>query len=485
MRPASLAFRLRRRLLDGPPPELDLADIQGNILRGYRCPTTTYVFLSVVDAEPARAWLAELADQLTTAERRPSGLALNLAVTATGLARLGVDPARLSRLPRAFLQGMAARAAELGDEVHDVDGTPVSEGWHPPFVPGGLVHLMLMASGDAGRVAEAVDDLRGGLWQCGVMVVDTLTGTRLPGEREHFGFRDGISQPAVEGVHDAADAGSGRARGGSYHPVRAGEFVIGLPGEDGVVVEDVPSLTRHGSYLVLRKLEQDVASFERHVEEAAHQTGLAPGLVRAKLMGRWPDGAPLSLHPEPPEPGPADGDNGLDMENGFDFADDLAGARCPIGAHIRRANPRGTLEFDGALEHRHRVIRRGIPYGPPYRPEGRPDEHDDAERGLIFVSYQADIADQFEFVQQQWLGDGNVFALGADRDPVVADPRGGSGLMRLEGLPAGDDGSPAVPPVFVDALARCVTSRGGEYFLVPSISAVRRLGRMRVVEVGR
>ena len=481
---------------DAQTPPLDRDDIQGNILRPYRCAATTYLFLTVTDRASARQWLGELADQITPASAEDLPVAVNLAVTCAGLARLGVAPERLARFPEAFRQGMACRAERLGDPVVHRDGTAAPEGWHPPFGMDNDVHLMLMVSGSVAAVAAKVDELEQGFWQAGVTEPDPaltagrtgdgvlpldrrLVANRLEGGVEHFGFRDGLSQPAVEGVHPSAIAGTGRlvvrrTRGveqRSWVPITAGEFILGLPAEDGTVLDDVPSLTRNGSYLVLRKLEQDVPAFEAMVARVAEQAGLDPELARAKIMGRWRDGTPLVHAPGRRDgglsPGPA-----VTPDAGFDYDHDPDGVRCPVGAHVRRANPRGSLGFDGRLEHRRRIIRRGMPYGPPHQ-----DGTEDVERGLVFVCYQADIAGQFELVQSQWLADGNVFALGADRDPVVADVREGSGLMRLEGTAAAQDAGDR-PPVFVSTDAPCVRLRGGEYFLVPSRSAIRRLARL-------
>ncbi len=476
----------------GVPP-LDLDDIQGNILRPYGHPATTYLFLAVVDAALARLWLGELHDQITSARHRPPpAVTLNLAVTYAGLVKLGVSWIKLTRLPRAFRDGMAARAGQLGDPMTERDGEIVPDGWHKPFGPDHSLHLMLMVSGDKESVAAKVEELEQGFWQSGVTASERalqtgqsgdgaarqpaveraeepLMAARVDGDTEHFGYRDGLSQPAIEGIHDQAVTGTGRLREGKWVPIKAGEFILGMPAEDGAVVDDVPSLTRNGSYLVLRKLEQDVAAFRAMVERAAQHTDLDRELVRAKLMGRWPDGTPLSRRAEEPDP-----DRGRDRSarNDFDFGTDSLGARCPIGSHIRRANPRGSMGFDGALEHRRRMIRRGMPYGTSFR-EGTEGD----ARGLVFVCYQADIADQFEFVQSQWMSDGNAFALGADRDPVVGEPCGSSGRMRFEGG-SDPEGSPVRAPVYIDTGVRCVVVRGGEYFLVPSLSAIRGLSRL-------
>jgi Dyp-type peroxidase family len=209
-------------------------------------------------------------------------------------------------------------------------------------------------------------------------------------------------------------------------------------------------------------MEQDVAEFRRLLAATAQMLGVDPELVAAKLMGRWRDGTPIALRPSGPDSAVADNKR---VNNRFTFADDADGVRCPIGAHIRRVNPRGSLGFGGLLERRHRIIRRGMPYGDPL-PEGAENDHGD--RGLLFACYQADIERQFEFIQSQWANDGNVFGLGVDRDPLIGDPSSGSGRMRIEGR----------PPRFIDAFQRTVRVRGGAYLLVPGISALIHLSRL-------
>jgi hypothetical protein len=188
--------------------------------------------------------------------------------------------------------------------------------------------------------------------------------------------------------------------------------------------------------------------------------------VAAKLVGRWPDGTPVAVRPDAPDPDLA---GSRETANAFDFRDDALGLACPRGAHVRRMNPRGALPFDGKLVNRHRIIRRGLPYGPEL-PPGAPE--DGVERGLIFACYQVDIERQFEFIQANWINDGNVFGLGGDRDPITGTAPAASeaGDHRLRKMTI-----PGRPPFFVSPLPDVVTVRGGEYFLVPGIDGLRHL----------
>ena len=180
--------------------------------------------------------------------------------------------------------------------------------------------------------------------------------------------------------------------------------------------------------MVWRKLHQDVAGFRAQLARQAQHLGLDEELVAAKLVGRWRDGSPLVLRPDGPDPALGDDKR---RANDFRYGDDQLGLRCPRGAHVRRANPRDTLGWEGRLTARHRILRRGMPYGPALA-EGEPD--DGEARGLLFVCLQASIARQFEIVQSQWCNDGNAFGLGREADPITG-PAGGEVRHIIEGDP--------------------------------------------------
>jgi Dyp-type peroxidase family len=437
--------------------QLELNDIQGNILSGYGAHATTYVFLTIHDAAEAKAWLGDL--QITTADEPRPEVAVNVAVTHAGLRVLGVPPRALATFPAAFTEGMANRESVLGDTG---DNAPAR--WEAPFRADDPLHLMVMvAPRDAAKVRQRVEDLQQGLWQAGLCeAAPPLVAQRLIGDHEHFGYQDGMSQPGVLGLHEEGGEGEDAWEDGHWRPLEPGEFILGMPDEDGLSSLPEPSeLSRNGTYLVFRKLHQDVAQFRRLIKHTSQQVGMSSERVKAKLMGRWTDGTPLALS-DKPNPAIA---TDKKRNNRFTYVDDVDGSRCPLGAHIRRANPRASLGFGGVLERRHRIIRRGMPYGSPLPPDA---DDDGAPRGLAFVCYQADIARQFEFIQSQWLNDGNVFALGSDRDPLVGDPGGGSRRMRIEGR----------PPKFVDALQETVIVRGGAYFLVPGVGGLRFLSQL-------
>jgi Dyp-type peroxidase family len=245
----------------------------------------------------------------------------------------------------------------------------------------------------------------------------------------------------------------------AWRALRAGEFVLGYEDEDGgPPPAPAPPLHRNGTFMVWRKLHQDVAGFRRFVRDAAGETGLDAGLVAAKVVGRWPDGSPLVLRPNN---GDARLGNDRGRVNDFAYGGDAAGLACPRGAHIRRANPRDALRAGGGkLTARHRLLRRGMPYGPPL-PEGADD--DGVDRGLVFVSFQASIERQFEIVQARWLNDGDAFGLARTADPLAGAVGADGARLRIGGH----------PPRYATAMRAFVTPRGGEYLFVPGIAGLR------------
>lgn len=467
--------------------QIDRGDIQAGILHGLRGSSRAHVFLEVDDPCAARTWLGEAAGFVTVDADHPApAVSVNVAITFAGLRALGMPQHRLATLPEPFRQGMAARADLIGDT-----GTNHPTSWEAPFRFHDPLHIVVILDGDHDALTQRVEELRDGLWQDGLVeLCPALWGHRLPQDREHFGYVDGLSQPPIEGVPGArcpSSPGQGRLRGTTWEAVPAGEFVLGLPDSDGMRDRTLPALTTNGSYLVLRKLAQDVAAHRSLVRATAERAGISTELAAAKIMGRWPDGRPLTLQestrpgtcatsdPMDPTDHPTAGSSDRMPSGGPDrvYTDDPRrgytydgddGTGCPVGSHVRRANPRGSLGFGGRLEHRHRLLRRGIPYGPPYRVDEAGAEADQADRGLIFACYQSDLAMAFEFVQSTWLLDGDTFGLGDDQDPVLGTD---GGAFRLGGAaPVRLDGQPTV------------RVRGGAYLLMPGGRGLHHLSTL-------
>ncbi|MFF5225379.1 Dyp-type peroxidase [Dactylosporangium sp. NPDC000521] len=431
---------------------MDLHDIQRGVLSPRPSPyAARYLAFRIDDRADGRELMRRAAAVVTSAADSTSPLGetwVSAAVTCSGLRALGVPERSLDSMAWEFRQGMAARATALGDT-----GPSAPEAWEPPLGSPN-VHVVLVAlAPDTATLDAAIDRARPAYERLpGVTAIWRQDCHAPPSETEPFGYRDGISHPAVEG---SGFPGTNPLEA----PLKAGEFVLGYPDELGGVQTTAPDvLGRNGSYVAFRKLRQDVAAFRRFLRASADTDG--EELVAAKLMGRWRSGAPLALAPERDDPA-------LGRANAFLFAGkDPGGFTTPGGSHIRRANPRDSAV---AGEVRlHRMIRRGTAYGPSL-PEGVLDD-DGADRGLLFAFVGAHLGRQFEFVQTEWLNNGVFFGAGDARDPIAAT--GGPGVAdytiprrpvrrKLRGMP------------------NFVTTRGGEYAFLPGITALRWLGEQR------
>ena len=370
------------------------------MLRGYTMPAAAYLWLRIVDVAEARALMRRMLPQVATAapwataprdgdERR---------VHVRGAAGAGAGRRRAGLLPGGFREGMAARAERLGDR-----GPSAPSNWEPGF---GEAHVLVTVSAvDAAHLAAALESVIGEDAEMrAVALVHLQQAEALAGGRDHFGFFDGIAQPAIEGSGVAPRPGDGQPDGaGGWREVATGEVLLGYRDEDGALpAAPAPPFERNGTFVVYRKLAMDAAAFRRFVASAGYPGGADQ--LAAKIVGRWPDGTPLELSPDRPDPS-------VRAINDFSYANDPDGLRCPLGAHIRRANPRDSLGFyEGRLSNRHRIVRRGRAYGPPL-PPGVVDD-DGVDRGLVFVCFQADIWRQFETIQSLWIDDGDPFGLG-------------------------------------------------------------------------
>jgi Dyp-type peroxidase family len=441
---------------------IDRRNIQGFVVRGYRLPFAAYVYLRIDDAAEAREVLDDFIPQVITAEHwtdKPES-GINVAFSFAGLRAMGLGERSLDAFPAEFKAGMAARAQVLGDI-----GDSAPEQWEQPFRDG-EAHALVMVSAQnpealearTGRVRTVVEG------SGGATVVGSQLGAALEGGREHFGYADGFAQPAIEGSGFEPQPGQGAPGKDGWRPIKPGELLLGYPDEQGAPTPAPPpdDFGVNGSFLVYRKLRQDVAAFRRMLREAA---GAYPGgeeLLAAKIVGRWRDGTPLDASPDRQDPALA---TDRARTNAFDYAGDPQGLRCPVGAHVRRMNPRRSLPFDGKLVNRHRIMRRGITYGDRLA-DGAEDDGQD--RGVIFMCLQASLSRGFEFVQSQWANGGNAFRLAEDQD-VILGPHDTEGPAKMT--------VPGEPPFFLGPLSRVVTTRGGEYYFTPGINGLRHLAQ--------
>ena len=465
---------------------VDRSDIQGNVLRAYGSsyPCTAYVFVGIDDAAGGRAWLGELIDLVSSDEewhdRKPSSHH-NVAVTCTGLRALGVPEAVIGTFSDEFRRGHGRPPRSCSaTSVRAIPRTGTAAS-----APATAHVLVTINARSRDQIEAELASLRDAIERTpGVSIVHEQYAELLlvgPPEaatpaREHFGFADGAAQPAIAGISDGTAAGGGvPLMGGGWRPLALGEFVLGYPDEDTLVDPNrrLPSapaepLGRSGTYMVYRKLRQDVALFRRTLRDAAARFPHGDEeLLAAKIVGRWRNGTPLVKSPAGPDPNFT---ASAPDSNNFRYLDvDADGRRCPFGAHIRRSNPRDALGWPGLddaglLSFRHRIIRRGTPYGPPLPADLLED--DGIDRGLVFACFNASISRQFESVQLQWLNDGNGFHLGHDSDFLLGSPLG-TGKMTIQGD----------PPFMLSPQASFVTTRGGEYLFLPGIAALRALAR--------
>ncbi|OHV14733.1 hypothetical protein BK022_24295 [Methylorubrum extorquens] len=532
---------------------LDLADIQGNIHRPYGrfgFPHTRHFFLNVTNGVAGRRFVQGVRPRITTAEpwdrtqaRDGSSvvlkppITLNIGFTFEGLYALGLPTRTLRLLPDEFIEGMGSRSEILGDV-----GGSAPEHWDPIWHygrggPAPAVHIWLsfsvganpdgtplpelaswtswleglVAASQAGVTLLAGHGTDGTLrWQdSAALMVDRGDGTKTPLPKEHFGFTDGISDPVFRGQFDNAATealaviGGGKIAAGRYDiktswsALETGEFLLGQvdEGQEFPVVTEPAGFARNGTFMVYRKLHQDVTLFDREIrrqaelwkqqfsvtdDEEAYET------ICAKMVGRWRDGIPLNVaatwrdyqeilakwgdcfelslrKPRDSKEQKRLADFAL-LLTGFRYGDDRDGAKCPFGAHIRRANPRDMLDptlndVQGAstLTNRRRILRRGLPYVDP-----------DGEKGVIFMGICASLFRQFEFIQQQWMNYGLDFEAGNDTCPLIGS--------RAQSTKHVIPGSEANSSTFIAGnLPEFVNTRGGDYFFLPSLTAIRMI----------
>jgi Dyp-type peroxidase family len=434
--------------------KLELDDIQSGMLRPRPTPyVATYIGFRIDDRKAGRELMRRIS-QVVTSAANPNGpladTSVSVAVTCKGLEALGVPQKSISSLSWEFRQGMAARASELGDV-----GESAPENWEQPLGSPDLHVVLVAVSPDQQRLEAALDRAREAYRNMpGIKAIWRQDCHALETEKEPFGFRDGISHPAIEG---SGIPGTNPQE----QPFKAGEFVLGYRDEMRGVQKTVPDiLGRNGTYVAFRKLHQRVAAFRQYLK-ANSKSAEAEELLAAKMMGRWRSGAPLALCPLQD-----DAELGADPKRNNDFlfeTDDPTGLKTPSGSHMRRCNPRDAAI--AGVARIHRMIRRGTAYGTTL-PEGVLVD-DGADRGIVFTFVGAYIGRQFEFIQSQWINDGVFIGADQDRDPLCGSHEINFTVpqkpvrRRLQGIP------------------RFVITRGGEYCFMPGLRALRWLSELK------
>ena len=437
---------------------LELDDIQHFLMARPHAMTARYEFLSFKQPAAGRAWVGGIIDKVGVASvvraaSETESRWVTVAFTWNGLRALGVDEDSLASFPDEFRQGMVARAEVLGDTGQNdpanwVDGTASPE----------LHAIAILFARDIPERERCRAEHGQFLAQCpGVEVISSLDLEATPPfeyAHDHFGYRDRLSLPAIEGLGgDVPTPGSG-------HPLKPGEFFLGYPDENGPT-NGLPKpeiLSRNGSFVAYRRLEEHVGKFRDFLKQHG-ETPEEQELIAAKLMGRWRSGAPLVLAPEKDDP-----ELGADRQrnNNFDYGKmDPHGYAAPLGSHIRRMNPRDTA----ANMNRRRMIRRGGTYGPAL-PEGAPD--DGVERGIASFVGCASLIRQFEFAQNVWVNDKNFHELGNERDPIIGT-QDGTLEYKIPRRPIRKK---------ITGLPSFTSVRGGAYFFLPGLKALRWLAAL-------
>lgn len=488
------------------PGPNDLADMQGLLRSGFgRERVSRFLLLRVTEADAASAWLADLPVSSAVDPKPAVRGKVQIAFTAPGLAKFGLSGALTDGFPTEFLAGMdtdCARSRRLGDVGKSA---PAHWRWGSgEQVP----HAILLLYAREGGLERLVEEICDAQFVRGFSVMGELP-TGLLSRDEAFGFADGVSQPTIDW-----DGRLRRARHGDVHyrnRIACGEFVLGYTDEYGMFAprplvdpESFPAaarlpraldrpeqadLGRNGSYLVLRQIGQDVSAFWRFMDDVARGDVEARDSLAARIVGRDRAGKPLATDIETP----IDGVAPADVRNRFDFADDPLGLRCPLGSHVRRANPRsvdwppGTRGWFARLQRAlgfgsrhlgedlvasarfHRLLRRGRGYGPSLSPEVAIETDSSDAHGLQFLCLCTHIGRQFEFVQAAWLNNAQFAGLEAERDPLIGHRKPLGGGRATDGFTCPRRGAPAER---IGGLPEFVQVLGGAYAFLPGRRAV-------------
>ena len=441
-------------------------DVQSLVFSGHaKLPAAIACGLTVQAPAQAKLTLRELTDREISFgfSEQPRKHAVQLLLTAAGIKALSGSDAALAGFSRQFTQGIVTtqRSRALGDlEGNDPD----SWDWNDA-----QFHAVLLIYAPDRELAESTANEVIARLASGWKRTFSFPFELPPDNREPFGFRDGLSATRV-------DIGDGSTEEPGLALLPPGEVVLGCENAAGVV-PPVPTLGENGTFVVLRQLEQNVRAFWDFWRHQGKDEQEAVWLA-AKSVGRWPNGMPVDGSASKPEPA----FNLAEALAPFQFSADARGLKCPFGAHVRRANPRDGLGDDptASLEglRHHRLIRRGRMYGPPAPAEWYPGciremkrtvgrDVTDAPRGLMFIALCADIARQFEFIQQTWLNNPKFSDLYDEVDPIAAG----------RAIPA-DSHRFSIPRAplrrRINGVTRWVRVRGGGYFLLPGKRALQR-----------
>jgi Dyp-type peroxidase family len=495
---------------------VDYSDVQGLVRYGYgRLREACFLQLRINSPSEARSWLRTAPVTTAVEMKPPPKTALQVAFTCEGLQALQVPQEVIQGFSPEFISGMAgeeSRSRRLGDV-----GANAPVGWRWGSAEK-MPHVLLMLYAEPGSLENWKQAVRGDAWEDAFTVLDLLEAERLS-DTEPFGFKDGISQPKIDwGGTRKPDKGD---RLQYSNLVTLGEFLLGYPNEYGKYTTrplvsrgddqtagllpaaedpDKRDVGRNGSYLVFRQLAQDVSSFWKFLDEQVKGDADARTKLAEAMVGRKVNGEPLVPLSVRKIEGEGEDADSLRL-NQFTYEPDSDGTHCPLGAHIRRANPRngdlpyGTRGFFSWLARTlgfgrkgirddlisstrfHRILRRGRAYGPPLSlgEALQPGQADKWERGLYFICVNASIGRQFEFVQNAWIMGTKFGGLSEESDPLLGN------RLPIPGCPKTNTFTVPQPDGMrhrITSLPQFVTVRGGAYFFLPSLRALRYIATL-------
>ena len=464
--------------------KIETHDIQGLIIKSYSSlAASNFLLLQIKNKDAVKKWLQKLLPDITRADEKPTVSAQNIAFTYNGLQELSLPAEVLDTFPLELEDGMttAHKQLFLGDF-----GSSAPDNWEWGGSKNEAVHIVLMIyAADDIILNELYLKHKEQFENNGLHEIKRLETAVLSKRKEHFGFHDGIAQPTIQGLDRVDSPGN---------TVAAGEFILGYKNSYDQY-PDTPMITseksagklpeaqeggmldigKNGSYLVFRQMEQDVELFWKYMEKVTGENSKADAYemikLAAKMVGRWPSGAPVCLCPDKDDE---------EMENKDSFAyraGDSEGLKCPIGSHIRRTNPRDAMDADKhasvQIANKHRILRRGRSYGKPVCESLDPKDiltskNFEGERGLHFICFNTDISRQFEFIQNAWVNNPKLSNLYNERDPVI-----GNNLHPEDATQIGVFSIPmnGLRTRYTD-VPQFVTVKGGAYFFMPGLKAL-------------
>jgi Dyp-type peroxidase family len=463
------------------------SEVQGDVILGLQKKVESFIFFSIQDSAKFRQILKQdIIHKITTTSdvqqaaqkiqqtRAESGkdtliplVGRNIAFSALGLGKLGIDVATDFSTSAAFTQGQEQDAiANLADPQDST--TKALTTWKPTFLQKKIDGVLLVTASCDQELCDEVKCLKETLGSS-ITVVEEVCGKVRPGPEaghEHFGYLDGVAHPTLIGFNDS-----------SRHPGEAAVdpsvILLGQNSTSGTT----PSWTENGSFLVFRELQQLVPEFDDFTAQIAKSISpvadaQAADFIGARIVGRWKSGAPVVLSPTKDDPA-----LGQDVQRNqnFDYSNDLDQNACPYSAHIRKTDPRSGSAPANIPVLPHLIIRAGIPYGPEVTQAEKDAKKTSCERGLAFVCYQSSLESGFQFLQKFWANNpgfpfGNTAKITTPGIDLIIGQSNATGGRTAQGIKPNDANDPANT---INTPSNFVVPRGGEYFFSPSLSALK------------